>query len=142
MGFGWIECVTENYQKNGWVVKNKGFRDSTFSTFYYQLSHAGIKKHNHALVWFGDLSYSKLKVENEDVDNNICPYCHAKLREVESYGLFYCKPPDTHVELHVDVIRWRYVKQNLVELPAMTKKERYEFCVNKELYSANKGIVI
>jgi len=79
IGFGWIECVTENYQKNGWLVKNKGFRDSTFATFYYQLSHAGIKKHNHALVWFGDLSYSKLKVEKEEY-NEDCPYCRAKLR--------------------------------------------------------------
>jgi len=142
IGFGWIERVIENYQKNGWVIKNKGFRDSTFATFYYQLSHAGIKKHNHALTWFGSLSYSKLKVEKEDYDQDVCPYCNAKLREVESYGIFYCKPPDVSIELQVDVIGWRYVKQNLVELSAMTKKERYEFCINKELCSANKGVAI
>jgi len=29
IGFGWIEKTTENYYKNGWIVKNKGFRDST-----------------------------------------------------------------------------------------------------------------
>ena len=142
IGFGWIENTVENYKRNGWVVKNKGFRDSTFATFYYQLSHAGIKKQNHTLVWFGDLSYSKLKVEKEDHDEDVCPYCNAKLKEVESYGLFYCKPPDVSIELQVDVIGWRYVKQNLVELSAMTKKERYEFCINKELCSANKGITI
>jgi len=140
IGFGWIECVTENYQKNGWVVKNKGSRDSTFATFYYQLSHAGIKKHNHTLIWFGDLSYSKLKVEKEEIEANICPYCYAKLRNVESYGLFYIKPPDTNVELHVDVIAWRYVECSLDE-KTLSKEERYEYALTKELYNANKGIL-
>lgn len=140
LGFGWIECVTENYQKNGWIIKNKGFRDSIFATFYYQLSHAGIKKHNHALVWFGDLSYSKLKVEKEDVDNNICPYCHAKLREVESYGVFYCKPPDIEIELLVDSIGWRYVEHKIEERKPMTKEERYEYSLRKELFIVNKGV--
>ena len=141
IGFGWIECVTENYQKNGWVVKNKGFRDSTFATFYYQLSHAGIKRNNHTLIWFGDLSYSKLKIEKEDVDNNICPYCHAKLREVESYGVFYCKPPDTAMELLVDLIGWRYVEHKLREITPMTNEERMEYALNKQLCIANSGVV-
>jgi len=140
IGFGWIECVTENYQKNGWLVKNKGFRDSTFATFYYQLSHAGIKKHNHTLVWFGDLSYSKLKVEKEEIEANICPYCHAKLREVEPYGLFYCKPPDIEIELLVDLIGWRYVESKPREITPMTKNERYEYALNRELSIVNKGI--
>ena len=140
IGFGWIEKTTENYYKNGWVVKNKGFRDSTFATIYYQLSHAGIKKHNHTLVWFGDLSYSKLKVEKEEIEANICPYCHAKLREVESYGVFYCKPPDFHIELHVDVIGWRYVERKIEPRPPMTKEERYEYALQRELYSSNKGV--
>ena len=142
IGFGWIEFVTENYQKNGWIVKNMGFRDSTFSTFYYQLSHAGIKNHNHTLIWFGDLSYSKLKIEKEDVDNNICPYCHAKLREVESYGLFYCKPPDVEIELLVDLIGWRYVEHRLDDRPELTIEEKREYALRMELGQANKGIVL
>jgi len=140
IGFGWIENTVENYYKNGWIVKNKGFRDSTFATIYYQLSHAGIKRHNHTLVWFGDLSYSKLKVEKEEIDANICPYCHAKLREVESYGLFYCKPPDTEIELLVDLIGWRYLNHPQIKKSEMTKQERYEFSLTRELYCANLGV--
>lgn len=140
LGFGWIECVAENYQENGWIVKNKGVRESTFATIYYQLSHAGIKKNNHALVWFGDLSYSKLKIEKEEIERDICPYCKAKLKEVESYGLFYCKPPDLEVELLVDLEGWRYVESKFTQRIPLTKEERYEFALNRELSIANKGI--
>jgi len=142
IGFGWIERTTESYNKNGWVVKNKGFRDSTFATVYYQLSHAGIKKNNHTLVWFGDLSYSKLKVEKEEIERNICPYCHAKLRQVVPYGLFAIKPPDDEIELLVDLEGWRYVEHKIEPRSQMTKKECYEYRINKELSIANKGIVI
>jgi len=141
IGFGWIEKTTENYHKNGWIVKNKGVRDSTFATIYYQLSHAGIKKHNHTLVWFGSLSYSKLKVEKEDVERNMCPYCNAKLRHVEPYGLFAIKPPDVEIELLVDLEGWRYVEYRIEpRRNPMTKEERYEFRLNRELSIANKGI--
>ena len=141
IGFGWIECTTENYQKNGWVIKNKKGRDSVFATFYYLLSHAGIKRHNHALVWFGDLSYSKLKVEKEEIEANVCPYCHAKLREVESYGVFYCKPPDVEIELLVDLEGWRYVEYKIEPRTQMTKEECYEKSLNRLLYIANSGVV-
>jgi len=140
IGFGWIENTVENYQKNGWVVKNKGFRDSTFATFYYQLSHAGIKKQNHTLVWFGNLSYSKLKVEKEEIERNICSYCHAKLREVEPYGLFYCKPPDIEIELLVDLIGWRYVELEYPKHTEKNPKEYLEYRLNRQLYIANSGL--
>jgi len=94
------------------------------------------------LVWFGDLSYSKLKVEKEEIEANICPYCHAKLREVESYGLFYCKPPDVEIELLVDLTGWRYVENKIHERIPMTKEKRNEYRLNRELYEANKGIVL
>jgi len=112
IGFGWIEKTTENYHKNGWVVKNKGVRDSTFATIYYQLSHAGIKKNNHTLVWFGDLSYSKLKVKKEP-NSNECPACKAKLRPVFHYGLFgYVPPPETEIEMWVEPEGWRILDSN------------------------------
>jgi len=139
IGFGWIDNVTENYNRNGFVVKNKGFRDSVFSTFYYQLSHAGIKKRNHTLVWFGDLSYSKLKLEKDESEANFCPYCEAKLQEVEPFGLFGHKPPDLDVELLVDVIGWRYVEQKGF-VSELTKDEKRDFALKQELYYANKGI--
>jgi len=91
------------------------------------------------LVWFGDLSYSKLKVEKEEIEANICPYCKAKLRQVESYGLFYCKPPDVEIELLVDLIGWRYVEPKRFT-SELNNEEMREFAIKQELYYANKGI--
>jgi len=112
IGFGWIANVSELYNKEGWIVKNKGTRDSVFATFYYQLSHAGIKKGYHTLTWFGDLSYSKLKIEKEP-DSNLCPLCSAKLRLVFHYGLFgWTPPPEIEGEFFVNPEGWRIVEIN------------------------------
>ncbi len=81
-----------------------------------------------------------MKVEKEEIERNICPYCNAKLHEVESYGVFYCKPPDVEVELLVDLIGWRYVEHKIEPRKSMTKEERYLYRMNKELSIANKGI--
>lgn len=109
LGFGWIENTVGNYNKNGWFVKNKGTRDSIFSTVYYQLSHAGIKKHNHTLVWFGDLSYSKLKVEDEP-EKDQCPLCNGDLKLIEHYGLWgFVPPPEIEGEFYEDPDGWQYV---------------------------------
>ena len=107
LGFGWINDTAENYKKNGWLVKNLGQRDSTFATFWYQLSHAGIKSHNHALTWFGDLSYSKLKVPDNEEDEDLCPYCNEKIRELFCLDNYW-KPPDIECELAVNISHWTY----------------------------------
>ena len=83
LGFGWVEGVAEAYNKYGYVIKNLGKRDSVFGTIYYQLSHAGIKKHNHVLSYFGECSYSKLKVDQENEDLKNCPFCKDSLQELE-----------------------------------------------------------
>ena len=83
LGFGWVEGVAEAYNKHGYVIKNLGKRESVFGTIYYQLSHAGIKSHNHVLSYFGECSYSKLKVDQEDEDLKKCPYCKDRLQELE-----------------------------------------------------------
>ena len=49
VGFGWLNHIVENFHKSGWVVKNKGERDSNYGTIRYILSHAGIKKRQHTL---------------------------------------------------------------------------------------------
>ena len=113
LGFGWISGTAENYKKNGWFVKNLGTRDSTFSTFYYQLSHAGIKKHQHTLVWFGDLSYSKLKVEDLDRELEKCPICQNELVELRFVGPFEKKPPDLECELAIDIEQYDEVNTAL-----------------------------
>ena len=112
IGFGWISHVEEIYNKDGWIVKNKGVRESTFATFYYQLSHAGIKKGYHTLTWFGSLSYSKLKVE-EEPNSDECPVCKAKLRPVFYYGLFgWEPPPEIAGEYWLEPEGWRILDSN------------------------------
>ena len=113
LGFGWIESVTEAYQKHGWIIKNKGSRDSTFATIYYMLSHAGIKKRNHSLVWFGDLSYSKLdrqEIEGLSDKDQKCPYCDNDLQELVLIGDYSHKPPDLECKLFIDVDDFAIVK--------------------------------
>jgi len=140
VGFGWIEYTEEIYKENGWVVKNLGVRESVFSTFYYQLSHAGIKKGYHTLVWFGDLSYSKLKIEKEP-DTNACPLCRAKLRPLYHHGLFgYVPPPETEVELFVEPEGWHYLEPKSFEKITSTKEDKFEFMLQRDLYYANKGV--
>ena len=103
LGFGWLDCTADAYQKYGYVVKNLGFRDSTFSTFYYILSHAGIRKGSHTLTWFGDLSYSKLKVDDLGIEDQLCPYCGEELNELCFIGDISHKPPDVDCEIPIDV---------------------------------------
>ena len=55
-------------------------------------------------------------------------------------GVFYCKPPDIEMELLVDLIGWRYVEHKIEPRPPMTKEERYEYALDRELYDANKGV--
>jgi len=81
--FGWVENVVSTYNKYGYVIKNLGKRETLFGTIYYQLSHCGIKKHNHSLVYFGDCSYRKLIVEEESDESKKCPYCKEYLQELE-----------------------------------------------------------
>jgi len=110
MGFGWINAVAETYNKDGWIVKNKGQRESIFATFYYILSHAGIKKRNHSLVWVGEVSYVKLKIEKEEKELEKCPYCDNELHEVYFVGEFGHKPPDLDCEVFDDLENWSIIK--------------------------------
>lgn len=110
LGFGWISGVAENYSKNGYFVKNLGFRNSTFSTFYYQLSHAGIKKHNQSLIWFGDASYSNVELKDLEDLSLKCPICEEKLHELVLIGDISHKPPDTDIEIPIDTDAFAIVR--------------------------------
>ena len=92
-----VDLIKKLYSEHGYVIKNLGFRNTTFGTIYYQLSHAGIKKDTHSLVYYGGISYSKLKLENE-VRN--CPYCQEKLESVDwayEQGIDSGFPPDPNI---------------------------------------------
>jgi hypothetical protein len=114
VGFGWIEKVAENYKKNGWIVKNLGVRKSNFGTIRYILSHAGVKKGSHTLTWFGELSYSKLKVPDYVNEERLCPYCSEELGEVMPLGPDVVKPPKQQLECIVNADAWfiPYYAQN------------------------------
>lgn len=141
VGFGWIDGTHELYNKEGWVVKNLGLRKSVFYTFLYQLSHCGIKEKTHSLVWFGDLSYSKLKMEKEP-EIDICPICSDKLRPVYYCGLLGAPPPECECELFVDPEGWHVLenKPRVFHLKKKTLLERLDDIINHELYDANKGV--
>ena len=106
VGFGWLGNTTENYRKSGWVVKNKGERDSNYGTIRYILSHAGIKKVYHTLTWFGDLSYSKLSMPKYENEANLCPYCSEKMVRVLTCDGSLDRPPPQILECFVDVVLW------------------------------------
>ena len=44
VGFGSEQKIKQAFGKYGWYVKDKEERKSTFQTFCYLLSHAGVKK--------------------------------------------------------------------------------------------------
>lgn len=96
LGFGWVVDTKKISDSEGWVIKNKGLRDSLHSTIYYQLSHAGVSDGVHAITWFGSLGYrakysNLFKVEDDD-EHGFCDYCHCMLVNFEYVGLD--KPPD------------------------------------------------
>lgn len=81
IGYGWIrgDRVKELYEREGWITKNLGLRDSVIATAQYQLSHAGIKEGKHTVTWFGAFSYNKLRVVPEVQEKPCCPLCGAEL---------------------------------------------------------------
>jgi len=46
-----------------------------------------------------------------------------------------------NIEFHVDVIGWRYVELSYIEKKLLTKEERCEYRLVKELSIANKGCI-
>jgi len=137
VGFGWLEGLAEAYKKNGWKVIPMKPRDSTFATVVYLLSHAGIRKGKHTLVWFGKLSYSELKVDYEP-EKQVCPACGEELVELTFFYAGKPPPPDVELEMFVEPEGWEPVKTK--EKSECTKIERFEYALERELYYANKGV--
>jgi hypothetical protein len=82
LGYGWIHGhkVKEVYEKEGWVIKNLGIRNTVGGTAQYQLSHCSTHPDKHSVTWFGRLSYNKLKVQPEpEKEKEVCPLCQAEL---------------------------------------------------------------
>jgi hypothetical protein len=113
VGFGWLLDNNKNTDKDGWVIKNKGIRESLHATVYYQLSHAGVADGIHSATWFGDLGYRSkyaqlIKVENEE-PNDICDFCG----EIFVNAIFNATdrgPPDFEFIGLVDPIDWKPIE--------------------------------
>ena len=97
-----ITATKKFYPKTKWFIKNLGElkkESDIFNCIKYLNSHCGIKPKTHSIRYFGDISYSKLKIEKEP-KTHVCPYCYLPLR------IFFIKkdhkhkpPPLDHVGL-------------------------------------------
>jgi hypothetical protein len=74
--------------KNGDLRRGNSLASRLWSTFYYELGHAGIRRGKTAIKWCGGLSYRKIrrvKVKAEEIRPN-CPSCDRvlyRLRRLE-----------------------------------------------------------
>ena len=108
LAFGWVSSTDEIFQKNGWLVKNIGIRENPVGVVMYLLSHAGVKKRRHTVTWFGDLSYSKLKIEKIDFHIK-CPECDGNFQRLICFRQgWVVKPPPIMMELSDDCVGWKY----------------------------------
>ena len=136
LGFGWVVDAKKISDSEGWVIKNKGLRDSLHSTIYYQLSHAGVSDGVHAITWFGSLGYrakysDRFRVE-DDEEHGYCDYCHCMLVNFEYVGLD--KPPDFEFVGLVDGRDWK-AKETLEQ--AVDRKNRLKSKYQKEEINRN-----
>jgi len=126
VGFGWVVDTKKISNSEGWVIKNKGVRESLHSTIYYQLSHSGVSDDVHSITWFGSLGYrakyaDRFKVDEED-ESDFCDYCRIMLVEFAYVGQDRPPPYYEFVGL-VDSKDWRET-ETLDE--AMDRKERFK----------------
>jgi len=122
VGFGWVVNTKKISDSDGWVIKNKGLRESLHSTIYYQLSHAGVSDEVHSITWFGSLGYrakysDRFKVDEED-ESDFCDYCGIMLVDFGYFGID--RPPDYEFVGLVDPKVWKPL-ETLEE--AVAKKE-------------------
>ncbi len=77
--------VAQQYAKTGWISVNLGVRKSVTHTAFYQLTHCGVKKGEHTVIWFGIMSngkgwFSKNALEPLQVKPAQCPECSEDLK--------------------------------------------------------------
>ncbi len=101
VGFGNMAKLRKTYGKFGWYVKNGGERETLFGTFWYLLSHCGVKNGKHSVTWIGKLSYRKLRIEKEQ-KITCCPVCEGKFMPVSYEGIHPIVIPERHFEGLVD----------------------------------------
>jgi len=78
--------VNTEYDRLNWVLVKQEKRKSVFATATYLVSHCGVKKNIHAIVWGGYWSYNKLKINKIPRVIRECPYCKKPLVELLYIG--------------------------------------------------------
>ncbi len=120
LGYGWtLPSDSDESMENrrGWTIKIAKDRDekgnpierNTFQTLSYILTHAGIKRHNHTLTWFGELSYCKLVIPKDDYEMGKCPICENILSKCKPKNEFSFKPPESKMEFIIDLDKWDFI---------------------------------
>lgn len=93
--YGKVTNTTEFYNKTRWIIKNKGDLKTDvdiFNCVRYMLSHAGVKGRKFSIVYLGDISYRKLKIEKEPKSHH-CPYCYLPLTVFRLVPSSKAQPP-------------------------------------------------
>jgi hypothetical protein len=89
--------------KDRFIFKVKPERKSLVRTFYYQLTHVGLREDNpqaHTIKWYGQMSYRnmKFKPKKEDLHEKcLCPLCGAEMK-----AAIYCGANVTEYKRSVD----------------------------------------
>ena len=136
VGFGSYRNIVNAFGWKRWFVGNKGERESVFQTFCYLLSHCGIKKKTHSVVWFKGLSYSNLPVDKEESLTH-CPMCGRRFIEIYYDGIHPVVPPGRQYEGPLDSDgRWYPVKT--LEEP----DNSFEYAPTRALNDTLKGIAL
>lgn len=97
-GYGWIKDTDKIFRETGWVIKNLGIRKSERESIVYVLSHATLGRKGGILpkqqgtvlttVWFGVLSYNKMRIEKEVGEKRIfCKFCDSDFPESEFHRI-------------------------------------------------------
>ena len=90
------------------TLRDIGYCENPIDTISYLLSHAGIKKRCRTVTWFGDLSYSKLKIEKLEFKVK-CPDCDGDFQRLICFkdGIAV-KPPPMEFEFSDEHDGWKY----------------------------------
>jgi hypothetical protein len=122
--YGKITNTTEFYKKTRWIIKNKGDLKKELDVFNcvrYMLSHSGVKGRKFSIVYLGDISYRKLKIEKEPQSHH-CPYCYLPLAIFRLIPSSKSRPPPIdHVGL------WDSSCFELVEIDEHDSEPRIPF---------------
>lgn len=94
--FGWIENTAEIYEKTGIIINKISTlynETDVFRTVKYQLTHCGVKEKTHSVTYFGNISYSKLRVEKEEIELFLCPECSLEIDFINISSEYRGEPP-------------------------------------------------